>query len=180
MISGESISHFFSQKNIQLSPSTINRYQKEILEFDFKPPKVQQFLSEENIASRILFSNSVLSSEKIESNRIIFSNESRFCLCSDGYWRWYRKCDHGDYVFTKKHKYNNGVMFFGAIGKNDKSKLVVCGSSINDLEYRNILNRCEIFTELKFKHGEGNYIFMQDGAPAHKSALTKLFLKKKM
>ncbi len=179
VISGESISQFFLQNNIQISPSTINRYRKDILEFDFKPPKVKQFLSEENIASRILFSNSILSSEKIESNRIIFSDESRFCLCSDGYWRWYRKCDNGDDVYTKKHKFNTGVMFFGPIGKNYKSKLSVCSTSINDLEYRNILNRCEIFTELNLKRGEGNYIYMQDGAPAHKSALTKLFLKKK-
>lgn len=179
VISGESISQFFLQKNIELSSSSINRYRRNILEFDFKPPKVKQFLSEENIASRILFSNSVLSSEKIESNHIIFSDESRFCVCSDGYWRWYRKSDNDDDVYTKKHKFNNGVMLFGAIGKNYKSKLVVCNSSINDLEYRNILNRSEIFTELNFKRGEGNYIYMQDGAPAHKSALSKLFLKKK-
>ena len=65
VISGESISQFFLQNNIQISPSTINRYRKDILEFDFKPPKVKQFLSEENIASRILFSNSIFNNKNI-------------------------------------------------------------------------------------------------------------------
>ena len=36
-----------------------------------------------------------------------------------------------------------------------------------------------MFSDLKYKHGDGNYTFVQDGAPAHKSYLTKLFLKKR-
>lgn len=179
ILSGEAISEIFSQQNIDLSASSINRYRKMILEFNFKPPKIKQFLSEENISSRLLFSNSILSSEKIETKSIIFSDESRFCISNDGYWRWYRKSDNSDDVFSKKHKFNSGVMVFGAIGYNYKSKLIICSSSINDIEYRKILNKSDIFTELDFKKNKGNYIFMQDGAPAHKSALTKLFLKKR-
>lgn len=79
----------------------------------------------------------------------------------------------------KKKKYENGLMVYGAIGVNYKSKLVICDEGIGEIEYRKILEKSEMFEDLKLKCGPENYTFIQDGAPAHKSYLTQLFLKKR-
>ena len=58
-------------------------------------------------------------------------------------------------------------MIYGAIGLGYKSKLVVCQKSVDAIEYRKILEQSNMFNDLD----PNNYIFMQDGAPAHKSSL---------
>lgn len=69
-------------------------------------------------------------------------------------------------------------MVYCCIGINYKSKLVFCDEGIGEIQYRRILEKSEMFDDLKFKYGNGNYTFIQDGAPAHKSHLTYLFFKK--
>lgn len=163
---------------VDISPTSINRYRTNSLNFNYLPPKVKQELTNPQIQSRILFSNSFLQS-KINLSSIVFSDESRFCLNNDGNMRWYRKNENSDDVYDKRSKYSPGIMVFGAIGYNYKSKLVICEKNIDEVEYRNVLNNSEIFTELKENFINGESIFMQDGAPAHTGYCSNLFLKKR-
>lgn len=71
-------------------------------------------------------------------------------------------------------------MVYGAIGIDYKSDLVICENSIDDIEYRNIIERSNMVKSLGENYKEGEYFFMQDGAPAHKSHLTFLYLKKRL
>lgn len=173
-ISGFAISQNFLQNNFKLSPSSVNNYRKKILNYNYKMPKIRQNLTEQQINSRYLFSNSVLD-KKIDLNKIIFSDESRFCLSNDGQMIWIKKGENCDDIFIEKCKFNPGIMVYGAIGKNYKSKLVICQKNVDDIEYRRLIIESKMIDDLKEE-----FYFMQDGAPAHKSANTTLFFKKKM
>ncbi len=176
-ISSYSIAHkIIDEGLLNISPSTVLRYRKS-LEFQYKPPKIRQFLSPIHIFNRILFAHSMLVSN-IDFEKIIFSDESRFCRCNDGQFRWYRKGELDDQVFADKSKFDFGIMVFGIIGFNYKSKLVIIEGSVNDISYREILQKSEMCKDLDSRYGQGQYIFMQDGAPAHTSFLSTLHLQK--
>lgn len=165
-----------NNQNIQLSKSSVQRY-RHTLDFNFKPPKIKQFLNEKQIESRLIFSNSIIA-HKIDTDKFVFSDESRFCRTKDGIWKWYRKDDNSDDIYDKKNKYENGIMVFGAIGFNYKSKLIVCEKTVDEIEYRRLINESGIENDLNSIYPDHSYIFMQDGAPAHTSFSTILFLKK--
>ena len=111
----------------------------------------------------------------LDLSKIIFSDESRFALKADNRFIWYRKGEKDDNCFVSKEKFSTGIMVYGAIGVGYKSKLVACSNGVNAIEYRDILTKSEMFDSLQNK----DYLFMQDGAPAHKSDLTALFLQKR-
>ena len=71
-------------------------------------------------------------------------------------------------------------MVFGAIGIGFKSNLVICEKSVYALYYRDVINENGVVQSLDEMHGQGNWIFMQDGAPAHSAKSTTLFLQKRM
>lgn len=179
IISCEKISQNLSDiYHIEISPTTVYRLRKS-LQFNYKPPKIKQFLTQNQIEYRKLFARSILSNQ-INTNLFIFSDESRFCFTNDGGWKWYRKDEINDDVFCKKAKFSEGIMVFGAIGYKFKSKLVICENNINDVEYRKIIEESNLVEDLDNKYEPGNYFFMQDGAPAHKSFLSSLYLKKRL
>ena len=64
---------------------------------------------------------------------------------------------------------------YGTIGLGYKSKLIICSNGVNAVEYHDIITRSGMFEVLDERYGAGNYIFMQDGAPAHTSTATTLF-----
>lgn len=125
-----------NNQNNQLSKSSAQRY-RHTLDFNFKPPKIKQFLNEKQIESRLIFSNSI-KAHKIDTNKFVFSDESRFCRTKDGIWKWYRKDDNSYDIYDKKNKFENGIMVFGAIGFNYKSKLIVCEKTVDEIECRRI------------------------------------------
>ena len=116
----------------------------------------------------------------VDFNQLIFSDEPRFALTSDNRCRWYRKSDRDDQVFEEKEKFTTSIMVFGAIGMDFKSKLVICERSVNALYYRDILEESGLIQDLNESKGEGNWTFIQDGATAHTSEITKRYLKKRM
>ena len=48
---------FKEEKIGSVSPSSVYRYKKQ-LKFEFRAPKIRQFLSQQNVEERLLFSNS--------------------------------------------------------------------------------------------------------------------------
>lgn len=82
-------------------------------------------------------------------------------------------------IIRDTKKYNQGVMFYGAIGIGYKSKLIMCSNGVTAIEYQDIIKKSGMFETLDQRYGEGKYTFMQDGAPAHNAGCTKMFLKKR-
>lgn len=179
MASCYSISQQMVQNGIiDCSPTTVYRG-RHLLEFNYKPPKHRQNLSLIQKEKRYNFANSMLLSE-LDFTRIIFSDESRFCLGPDNALRWYRRGECTSDCFDETEKYSVSVMVYGAIGVGYKSKLVLCSDGVDNVEYRQLINDSGMVDVLDTKYGQGQYTFMQDGAPAHKSSLTTLFLKKRL
>lgn len=115
---------------------------------------------------------------QVDFTKLIFSDESRFCILNDGQFKWYRKGEFQDNIFQDKTKFTAGIMVFGMIGVDYKSKLVISTNSINDVQYRENIKQSGMCAELDAKYGKGQYLFVQDGAPAHNSFCTALHLKK--
>ena len=178
MSSNYAISQQLIQNGILgISPTTVWRGRHK-LNFNYKPPKHKQHLTNTQKANRYNFANSLLLSN-FDFSRIIFSDESRFCLGPDNTLRWYRRGESTANCFDETEKYCVSIMVYGAIGIGYKSKLVLCSDGVDNMEYREIINKSEMVDTLNRNHGAGCYTFMQDGAPAHKSHLTTLFLKKR-
>ena len=157
---------------LHVSATTVWRCRKK-LKFEYKSPKVRQFLNDEQIKNRMRFACSMLECG-MDLSKIVFSDESRFCLTSDNRFVWRRKDDDDDQCYIEKEKFSTSIMVYGAIGIGYKSKLVFCSNGVDALEYRSILEKSEMFNKLE----PGKYIFMQDGAPAHTSNVTIPFLTK--
>ena len=77
-ISASNISdHFSKNMQISLSPTSINRYRKQ-LNFNYLPPKIRQDLSDIQIEKRKIFPHSIYShsiiSKEIDLSRLMFSD----------------------------------------------------------------------------------------------------------
>ena len=90
-------------------------------------------------------------------------------------WVWRRRGEYPPEVFLDKRKFSQGIMIYGVIGMNYKSKLVFTSVKINsDVYIKNI----ELSGMIKdFQNRE--YVFMQDGALCHTSTKTKQWLHSK-
>lgn len=171
------ISMELKEQNIDVSSTSVYRYRKN-LNYDYKPPKIRQKLTEKQISCRKYFSKSLLANQ-IDTSNFVFSDESRFCFDRDGHLIWRRRGEISDDVFIEKEKYAEGIMVFGIIGLDYKSPLILCKGGVNDLEYRRLLNESKMVDTLNCPPRNGDFIFVQDGAPAHNSFLSTLYLKKR-
>ena len=137
-------------------------------------PKIRQKLNDLQKERRLDFAYSMLNSG-LDLSKIVFSDESRFSLRPDNKLIWYRRGKKEDSVFYEQKNFPIGIMVYGSIGVGYKSKLVVCSTGANALEYREIIEKSGMFED----KNDTEYYFMQDGAPAHKSNLTTLYLQKR-
>ena len=179
--SAEEIAQKWNSENqniFHISPTSVLRA-KHDNQYSFKPPKIYQELSEQQIQKRKIFAISMLSANP-NFDLFIFSDESRICLKPDNSFIWYKRGEMTDDVFNQYSKQELGVMVWAAIGIGYKSKLIFCNSNIDGYEYRRILRSSDMIKELNTLHGEGQWIFQQDGAPPHKCRMTQKFLLKHM
>ena len=146
------------------------------LRFAWKPPKVRQSLKPFQIHDRLRFAFTMVD-RSIYQMPILFSDESRFALTSDGKWIWRRRGDYDESVFSDRTKFPVSVMVWGAIGPDFKSNLVFCDNSVTQSEYIDILKRSRLFEEADARWGKGGYLFQQDGATAHTALRTRLWLR---
>lgn len=148
---------------------------RQALKFVYRPPKICQDLTEDQIALRLEFCRWVLSNRE-ELRNLIFSDESRFERTPDNTWRRIRRGTYNDTCFYKKSKFPPGTMVWGAIGVGFRTDLIECSHGVNSGEYISIIEKSGMVQELNRKYGRGNWIFMQDGAPAHNAKETLDYL----
>ena len=95
------------------------------------------------------FAHSLLAND-FPFEKLVFSDESRFCSVSDKKFRWYRKEDCDEQCFATKEKFSTSIMVFGAIGIDFKSRLIICERSIDALYYREVLSQSNLIDSLDF------------------------------
>jgi len=116
-----------------------------------------------------------------EWNEIIWSDESRFCLFSDGPQRVWRengkRFNLENLVPTVKHG-GGGVMVWGCFCGTGLGPLVLVEGKLNRFGYIQILeNNLLPWIHKKFNHRR--YFFQQDNAPIHTAKDTKDWMSQK-
>ena len=107
-------------------------------------------------------------------NDVIFSDECRFGLQSDGkisVWRKPGERYHCRCVVEKSNS-RKSVMFWGSISIKGLCSLLECSDKMNANQYISVLDLDAIHTLPHF-----NQTFLQDNAPIHKAASVMAWLK---
>jgi Mn-dependent DtxR family transcriptional regulator len=68
------------------------------------------------------------------------------------------------------------VMVWGAIAQGYKSPLMRITGNVDQGKYQEMLKNSGIFEAMNEKYGRGGWLFMDDGAPAHRAQSTRQFL----
>lgn len=99
-------------------------------------------------------------------NDVVFSDECRFALQSDGrslVWRNPGQRFHPECVIPRSN-FPKSLMFWGCIDKNGVGLLIECSNKMNSEEYLSVLNTASIQLLPQF-----GLTFQQDNAPIHKT-----------
>jgi hypothetical protein len=156
---------------VEISRSSVNvaRHGKH---FHFGPPKRCQKLNQNQILIRRQFVrdwNDGYMFNRLKDLPLVFSDESRFSLCSDNGWTWQCRGEYRLSSMKLDEKYPKfSIMVWGAIGTNFKSSLIICPGNIGSKEYIDFLRK-GFFIEADNHFGNRKWVFMQDGAPCHTS-----------
>ncbi|OHT00141.1 hypothetical protein TRFO_33269 [Tritrichomonas foetus] len=145
------------------------------LRFRYRPPKQKQMLTELQKFKRVSFAYSMIKNELCRN--IVFSDESRFSLGPDNRWDYRRYGDEHPAIFAERQKFNNDIMIFGAIGENFKSRLFFHKKTVDQKSYIQSISQNGLLDDMNNHFGVCNYIFQQDGAPAHTGRLSTTYLK---
>ena len=164
-----------SRFGISLSRTTVCRVRQK-LGFVYRPPKVVQALTEEQKKVRFDFCNWILQ-HRDEVPNIIFSDESRFQKGCDNKWRRIRRGQWNESCYSERKKFPPGCMVWGAIGVNYRTPLIKCSSGVTSAEYRQILEKSRLISDLDGKYGRSKWTFMQDGAACHTAKDTEAWLE---
>ena len=133
-------------------------------------------LSKANIKKRLLWCKAYSSLSMNDWKHIIFSDESRVELTSS-YRRYVRRPQgqwhNPKYTCKTVHFCSQSVLVWGAIKGDGSRKLLKCPHRLNSDEYQGILK--------KGLHNfyDNTYVFMQDGAPCHRSKSTLRYLDRR-
>ena len=163
-----------SRFGIKLCEKTVANARAE-LGFKYRPPMHVQELTSDQKEQRFQFSQYAYS--HFVNEKIVFSDESRFSLGPDNRWVYIKRGNWTESAMSTSSKFPLSVMFWGAIGKGYKSKLIVCSNCVDSKEYFSILIKSGLFQTCDMKYGKYGWCFMQDGAPSHTSKETENFLK---
>jgi len=158
----------------KVSIATIKRYLRKSGLFGQVSAR-KPLLSQSQVKRRTQWCKSYSSFKAADWDRIIFSDESRVSTFTYGrryVWRPINARYNHRYT-CKTVKYGGtSVLVWGAIRSDGNRILIKCPPRLDSLEYQHILSRG--LPELYDSH----LVFMQDGAPCHRSCSTMEFLDK--
>ena len=153
---------------------------RKTLKFTRQRPKIVQLLTDIQKRQRVQFAKEMLDALEQGHMVIIFSDECRFCLESDGTCVYVRRGQWNSTAYVQKENFPKGTMYWAAVGPGFKSKLIKCGASEDADDYIRILQEAQLVEKLDEKFGQCGYSFMQDGATCHTSEKAMEWLRPKM
>ena len=162
--------------SMDLSLKSIANSRKQ-LGFVYRPPMKIQKLSDEQKTLRIQFAK--YAQKELVDKTIVFSDESRFGILPDNNWVYIKKGNWNETALTCNEKFIDSVMFWGAIGLDYKSPLILCSNGMDGNEYISIINNSKMTETCDMKHGRYKCFFMQDGAPCHNAQIVSNFFYSK-
>ena len=94
---------------------------------------------------------------------------------ADSTYCWIRNNDFRESRCAQHSKYRFGIMAFGAIGKNFRSKIVSPKGRITAEVYQNYLKESEVFVDADKNFGKFNYYFQLDNCTSHITIASKSY-----
>lgn len=162
---------------VTISHDSVRRVRHE-LGFNYRPKMAIQELTEVQKKQRLDFCHWILANNEVDFQKIVFTDESRFCAGPDNSWCYIRRGDWNEGVMAKKQKFPRSVMFFGGIGHGWKSRLVPCRGTVDSKAYIENLQKSGLLDEMDQRHGPFHWLLMQDGATSHTSRETMDWLRR--
>ena len=156
--------------------STITRRLRENQNVRFGKHQAKPNLSAEHKKKRLEFATQNVSFTRSEWDKIIFSDEKKWNLDGPdglpGFWFDLRKEKS---IFSKRHSGGGGVMVWGGFSTAGSTDLIFCKPKMTSIDYQDIL--ADHLLPVAPLITSGDYIFMQDNAPIHRSTSTKSWLE---
>ena len=162
---------------VSISHDSVRRVRHE-LGFSYLPKMAVQELSDVQKRQRRDFCQWILTNDEIDFEKIVFTDESRFCAGPDNSWCYVRRGQWNESVMAPRQKFPKSVMCFGGIGIGFKSRLVVCRRSVDSTAYVAHLEESGLVETMNRRHGAFRWLLMQDGAASHTSRQTMDWLRR--
>lgn len=159
--------------NDEISKSSVGNIMKHSY-LNYKSFKKQPPLTKNHKIERVKFAEKIIRQGISYSQRIVFSDEKRFCLDGpDGclfYWHDSRVKEK----FVQRKKFPQSICVWAAIFKDGRKAICFTQENIKSVNYQKILE--EHMLPIFEKESD---IYQQDNAPAHTSKSTKKFFEDK-
>lgn len=171
------INNKWRESGVDASVTTTRR---RIHEFGFRSrvPKKKPFLSAKQKRRRLMWCRERLSWGTQEWNKVLFSDESVFCVSvgpqRNRVWRFTHEAFQAN-CLKRTVKFSTSIMVWGCFSVHGLGKLCILKGSVNSEAYKAVLDNFMIpASEDLF---EGDFIFQQDSASCHTSKTTMSWLK---
>lgn len=174
---------FRTSDNKVVSRRTITRRLKEA-GFSSKRCAKKPLLSKKNVTDRLTFLQLYGHHDSQWFQHVLWSDESRFELCTDAPQRCLRRSgerfNSECLSSTVKHG-GGGIMVWGVFSASGVGELVRCDKPIIAKEYQKILQKGLIpsLNKLCSPSERAEVLFQQDNAPAHTARTTKSWLERR-
>lgn len=165
-----------NEYNIQISHTFLSNLLKSKGIFPLYPVYKPKLTPKHKIRRKEL-SKKFMFMSRSERLRIVFSDETRFCLNGNDSKKkiWFKKGIKNPKRIKETTKFPKSVMVWGCFSHLGVGKLVIVDKNVNSAVYIDLLN--ENLLDSVSKMGLPDFHFQHDNAPAHRSKLTKDFLK---
>lgn len=157
---------------VSISEETVRKARKQ-LGFKFEHPIHTFDLSPVQRENRLKFAQRELEARR-NWNKVIFTDESYFCLGED--WRrlWRIPGETGPDVSVRTRKFPKKLLVFGGIAAGFKSDIVIVkhGTVNGEVYVEQLIPKSRIIPGMNRIHGKKQWTLMQDGASAHTKLTT--------
>ena len=164
------------KSRVKVHPRTVNN---RLLSMNLpaRRPRKRPLKTEAMREKRLVFAQKYADWTAEDWKRVMFSDESWFQLMENGRRQFVRR-SVGEALLPEcvlpKVKHPLKVMIFGAIDSARKSQLVFIEGRVNAPKYQEILTQAGIPNFIA-AHPHPSPLFMEDKAPAHRAASTKVW-----
>jgi transposase len=153
--------------HISISGESVRKARKD-LGFKFKFPIHTFDLTDTQRANRLKFAQTELENWR-DWNKVVFTDESYFCLGEDYRRLWRRKGERCKEVCMRTKKFPRKLLVFGGIAAGFRSQLVVLrhGTVDGQVYIEHLIPESEIIPRMNAAYKPFDWVLMQDGASAH-------------
>jgi hypothetical protein len=137
------------------------------MHFYFKTPKFCQLLNKDQIIAQLQLTEYYFN-DYLPKGLLVLSDESRFCKGGYKKWVWRSRGSYASSIFQEREKFPKiSIMFWGSIGLNYKSSLIIFNENVDANVYQTKLLKSGFIQSVDITFGHRKWFLVQDGASCH-------------